>query len=146
LKLATRRNRTASPPIVKTIGIVEVAVCAARAEATSPVAAIAATPFRGELLREPRQRVVIVVRPAFLDANIAAFDEARLRKPFAKGIRVETIRRRRRAVEKADQRHARRSGGQVCRRSCLRPQFPRACRSRCAERRDEITPPHELPP
>jgi hypothetical protein len=45
LKLATSPKRTGSPPIVKTTGTVALACLAARAETTSPVAAIATTPF-----------------------------------------------------------------------------------------------------
>jgi hypothetical protein len=45
LKLATNPKRTGSPPIVKTTGTVLLAPWAARAEATSPVAAMAMTPF-----------------------------------------------------------------------------------------------------
>jgi hypothetical protein len=46
LKLAPSLKRTGSPPIVvNTTGTVALACLAARAETTSPVAAIATTPF-----------------------------------------------------------------------------------------------------
>src|SRR5262245_11422599 len=43
LRLATRPTRTGSAPMARTMGIVEVAACAACAEGTPPVAAITAT-------------------------------------------------------------------------------------------------------
>jgi hypothetical protein len=45
-KLPTSPNTTGSAPMVKTIGIADVAVVAARTEGTPPVAAITATRWR----------------------------------------------------------------------------------------------------
>ena len=51
--LATSPNRIGSAPIVKTTGTVGLAACAARAEATSPVAAITSTPFATSCAARP---------------------------------------------------------------------------------------------
>ena len=89
LRLATRPWPTGSAPMVKTIGMVLVAPFAARADAMSPVAAMAATFSASVLGRKRRQLRVVALGPPVLDAHVAALDEARLGKALPEGTALK---------------------------------------------------------
>ena len=77
LRLATRPNLTGSPPVLKTIGTVEVAALAATA------AVIAGRDQRrhwntNQLRSERRQAIVATFRPTIFDCDVAALDETSL--------------------------------------------------------------------
>ena len=69
LILATRPNLTGSSIVMKTMGIVEVAVLAASAETVSPV-------ITAEISRQHRQPIIMTLRPAIFDGDILALDIA----------------------------------------------------------------------
>jgi hypothetical protein len=81
------------------------AFCAARAEATSPVAAMAEG---HKLLGKFGQFSVDSFGPPSLDADVITFDEPCFRQPLAKRICIEAVAIGRGAVQKADEGQVRR--------------------------------------
>src|SRR5258707_9717604 len=86
--------------MVKTMGMVVVAACAARADATSPVAAITAT-------WGPTSSAARAGRPTILDVDAIAFDIADILQALTKGRRVEIVELGRGGIEKSDHRQRR---------------------------------------
>jgi len=75
----------------ETIGMVEVAAMAARAEPTSPVAPITATLSATSSAALRWQQAVVAFAPAIFDPDILAFDEAFILKALAKRRGVELV-------------------------------------------------------
>src|SRR6266581_1657517 len=89
-----------------------------------------------EVGRLRRQSLVSAFRPAILDRHVLAVYVAGFLQSLAKRGCVGSIPLRRCAVEESDCRH----------RRLLCPRRERPRRSRSAEKRDELPPPHGLSP
>jgi hypothetical protein len=74
-----------------------------------------------KLGRESRQGLIIPIRPAFFDTDVAALDEACLRQPFPEGVGIKAIRIGGGGVQKADEGQVRGLGPCQDRASHRRP-------------------------
>src|SRR5262245_13465586 len=124
LKLETRPRSTGSVPMVKTIGMAEVAALAATA-AGGATAMIKATGISHQLGCQCRQSVELTIGRAMFDCDIAAFDIAGFLQALSDSTEPSVILVG--ATEQADQRH----------RRLLRPRRYRP-RSRAAEQREAL--------
>ena len=90
LRLATRPSLTGSSPLVKTMGMVEVAALAARADAHGR-SRRAQPPAAHQIGGQRGQSVISTVGPAVFDFEILPFDVAGLVEALAKRVHVMRI-------------------------------------------------------
>src|SRR5262249_8826297 len=105
LRLATSPGAIGSAPIANTMGIVVVAALAANAAGVPLIAAIAATLRR--IGGERRQPLVIALRPAVFDRNVAALDETRPIEALTECGQDEVQVARPQTAEESNHRHRR---------------------------------------
>ena len=83
-RLATRPNATGSPPAMKTIGIVEVALFAAQCRRACRRRGDHVDLAADEIGGQRRQPIVVVLCPAVFDRDVLALDVAGVAQSLAK--------------------------------------------------------------
>jgi hypothetical protein len=86
-----------------------------------------------EISRQGRQAIVVAVRPAVLNRQIAALDKARFAETLVERTQPTGIELGRRTAEEADHRH-----------TCLLSARRERPRGRAAEQRDELAALHSI--
>ena len=83
-RLATRPNLTGSLPLLKTMGIVVVAIFAASAAGVLPGVAMTVTRRQNQIGYQCRQAIVLILCPAIFDRYVPALDIAGFTQGLAK--------------------------------------------------------------